>query len=165
MCGALLKIYLSTADTCERIKMPDTDLISAIHRIHIALASSEAALLDEIAGITINQWRVLSLVGDHSEKMSRDIAKKSCVDPAAISRAIHSLQALGWLAFRQRPSDRRVLDLELTSAGRKIHDMVGPQMRQWRRRVNRELSITEHDKTVDSLSKIERAVRSAEHEE
>lgn len=145
--------------------MPDTDLISAIHRVHIALAGSEAALLDEIAGVTINQWRVLSLVGDHSETMARDIAKKSCVDPAAISRAIRSLQALGWLACRQRPSDRRVLDLELTPAGRKIYAMVGPKMRQWRKRVNRELSEIEHDTTADSLNKIERVVRPAGREE
>ena len=97
-------------------------------RLHHALNAQAVSVLDKVAGITLLQWRVIAMVGSGTTTSARDIARKSIIDPALISRTVKGLETRDLLKTSRQSADRRILNLELTPKGRAIFERTLPHM-------------------------------------
>lgn len=126
-------------------------------RLHHALNAQTAAVLDRVAGISLAQWRVLVMVGAGTATTARDISRRSIIDPAMISRTTHALEQAGMLQTHRPESDRRVVELSLTSRGREIYDRTLPYMQARNRELLAHLDPDERDAIYRILEKLESA--------
>ncbi len=79
-------------------------------------ADAELAVHD----LTYVQWLPLYKLMLSSDTTSANLARDLCSDPGAITRALDRLEAKGMLRRERSTTDRRVVHLVLTDAGRAI---------------------------------------------
>ena len=84
-------------------------LTCRILRLHHALDAQAVAILSDISGIGLGQWRVLAMVGAGGVMTARDPARATGLDPAFISRTVRSLEdaSLLWTGQARRQSTGR----------------------------------------------------------
>lgn len=99
-----------------------------IARLHLAISAQATALLAETSGLSLGQWRVITIVASGLASTSRELAAIMSFDPAFVSRTVSSLESEGLLATRRQQGDKRVLELTLTERGRKLHAKTLPVM-------------------------------------
>ncbi len=73
-------------------------------------------------GVGLAEWRVIAAIAVEPRTTAMDISEQSCIDPGAISRVVFSLTERGFVSQAIDPLDRRRRCLDLTGAGRKLHD-------------------------------------------
>lgn len=84
-----------------------------------------AARYAKEAGLTIPEWRVLAHL-DHSGAVSvRDIHARVNLDKSMVSRAASRLEKAGFLRKSGHETDRRLIVMELTPAGRDLMARLG----------------------------------------
>jgi DNA-binding MarR family transcriptional regulator len=84
--------------------------IRALARLH--------RLLDSVdAGITIPQYRMLAILSDGGERSAR-LAERLAVRKPTVTALATGLIAAGYAERESEPSDRRIVRLVLTDAGR-----------------------------------------------
>jgi len=81
-------------------------------------------------GITRREWGVLMWLAQQPGLPPSALAERLELDRARISRAIASLQAKGLVHRHPRPGNRRLAVLQLTAAGRQLHQALFPQIRE-----------------------------------
>ncbi|MEM9059376.1 MAG: MarR family transcriptional regulator [Pseudomonadota bacterium] len=126
-------------------------------KLHHALNAQAVAVLDRVAGITLAQWRIIALIGSGTAKTARDIAQKSIIAPAVISRTTRTLEDAGLLSTRRPSSDRRVLEMTLTDEGRRIYETTLPHMQARQRALLKALAPEERDVIFEMFEKLETA--------
>lgn len=77
-------------------------------------------------GITVAEGRVLTAVHSFGPLSTRNIADKTRMDKAKITRAVKRLIERGWLTRRINPDDNRLIILTLTPDGLAIHAAIVP---------------------------------------
>lgn len=78
-------------------------------------------------GLSIPEWRVLAHLAQAKEPLSvREIHQRVDMDKSKISRAAARLERNGLVTKRENPQDRRLVDLELTEAGRDLYAAITP---------------------------------------
>lgn len=80
-------------------------------------------------GITVAEGRVLTAVHSFGPLSTRNIADRTRMDKAKITRAVKQLIARGWLDRRINPDDNRLIILTLTPAGLAMHALIVPIIR------------------------------------
>lgn len=128
-----------------------------IVRLHHALNAQAASVLDRVAGLSLGQWRIMAMVGSGTARTARDIARKSILDPAAISRAVRSLEQDGLLTSSRTDADRRVVTLTLTPAGFQTFENTLPRMQARQDALLDALDPGERDAVFGILEKLENA--------
>lgn len=94
--------------------------------------------------LSINEWRVMAIVGRYPGSSAGDVAERAAMDKVAVSRAVARLLEAGRLKRRVAPDDRRRSVLALSAAGGRIYDRITPVL-------------LEYEKTLlDSLSERDR---------
>ena len=78
------------------------------------------------SGLTLAEWRVLTVLYSSSPLTSRQLSLHLRADKAEISRACTCLSKKEYISTTQDPSDRRSAFLEITARGRRLHDKVIP---------------------------------------
>lgn len=126
-------------------------------RAHFALNAQAMDLLEEHAGITLSQWRVMTFVGVGDATTSRAVAAQAGLDPAIISRALKLLEDQGLMKVSRLPEDRRTLALELTPAGQSIFERTLPIMQARQEALMDALDPAEREMILRCLEKIELA--------
>lgn len=134
-------------------------------RVHHALNAQAVAVLDRVAGITLPQWRVLAMVGSGMATTARDIAKKSIIDPAMISRTVHGLEEAGHMTTSRPDRDRRVLEIALTEKGREVYERILPHMQARQKSLLDALEPSERAVIYKILDKLEIAAEQREFTE
>lgn len=86
-------------------------------------------------GITRREWRILSYLAPHDGVPPSGLSRMAGLDKAQTSRTVASMMEKGLLLRTALPSDRRHAVLQLTPAGRELHDRILPLIRH----INREL--------------------------
>lgn len=74
--------------------------------------------------VTLNQWRILGLVSAFGPVPSREVRERLYMDKGQFSRIVNQLVDRGLIHTRPLASNASALALDLTSAGRKLHDML-----------------------------------------
>ena len=98
-------------------------------RLHNAMNAQAVALLAKASGITLGQWRMIALVASGEVSSSRDLSRIFGFDPAFVSRTVGSLEAAGLMTSKRSTLDKRLLELEITEAGRRVYEKTLPTMR------------------------------------
>jgi len=87
-------------------------------------ADAELAVHD----LTYVQWLPLYKLMICSDTTSAGLARDLGIDPAAVTRALDRLEAKGMLRRERSTTDRRVVQLALTDAGRDVASQVPQAM-------------------------------------
>ncbi|HEV7606345.1 MAG TPA: MarR family transcriptional regulator [Steroidobacteraceae bacterium] len=77
-------------------------------------------------GITFQQWVVLMNLRDEVATTTAGLCQELRHDSGAMTRLIDQLDERGFIGRRRQEADRRIVDLELTSSGRKMVDSLIP---------------------------------------
>jgi DNA-binding MarR family transcriptional regulator len=96
-----------------------------VRRLYTLLLSRfEAALAHE--HFTLTQWIVLARLQEGRAHTASDIAHDLGHDTGALTRVVDQLQRRGLIARRRSQRDRRVVQLDLTRAGRAMVEALLP---------------------------------------
>ncbi|PQA86075.1 MarR family winged helix-turn-helix transcriptional regulator [Hyphococcus luteus] len=76
--------------------------------------------------VTMNEFRVIMLIGRLGTAASHEIADMSGVTTMSVSRAVTSLERKGWIACRVDDENRRRKILRLTREGEKLYKQMLP---------------------------------------
>ncbi|MGQ9366805.1 MarR family winged helix-turn-helix transcriptional regulator [Azospirillum sp. ST 5-10] len=99
-------------------------------------------------GVTLPEWRVMSIIASRDGTTARDISRALATDKAWVGLSVKSLAERGLLTRSSDTQDSRRVLLSLTTRGRDLHDaiMAVAQRRQ------RRLLATLPDGAADVLS-------------
>ncbi len=96
-----------------------------IRRLYtLLLARFEGALAQ--ADFTLTQWIVLIQLRDGISRTASDLASDLDHDSGALTRVLDQLERRGFLSRRRSSQDRRIVELELTPAGKAIAEELLP---------------------------------------
>lgn len=77
-------------------------------------------------GITFQQWVVLMHLRDGLATTTAELSRETRHDSGAMTRLVDQLEERGFIERRRQDVDRRVIDLALTSSGRKMVESLIP---------------------------------------
>ncbi|HEX9857400.1 MAG TPA: MarR family winged helix-turn-helix transcriptional regulator [Paracoccaceae bacterium] len=105
--------------------------LSAFLPYQLAVASSRvsrdfADLYRGEFGLSIPEWRVLAHLAQSGAVSVREIHARVDMDKSKVSRAAARLEASGLIEKREHATDRRLLDMSLTAAGRELVARILP---------------------------------------
>ncbi|RJY09053.1 MarR family winged helix-turn-helix transcriptional regulator [Aurantiacibacter aquimixticola] len=111
--------------------MQPTSLLARFLPYQLSLASN--AVSGRIAveyrqrwGLSIPEWRVMAVLGDAGAMTQRDLTKRTLMDKVAVNRACKVLEERDLAQRTPNENDGRSHLLELTDAGRAMHDEIMP---------------------------------------
>ncbi len=104
------------------------------------------------------------MIGSEGVSTSRDLNKRSAMDPAIICRALRSLEKSGLVELARSESDRRVLQVHLTASGSRLHEQMFSKMKARQKRLLKSLAPDEATAFIQIIYKLERAAKSADDE-
>jgi DNA-binding MarR family transcriptional regulator len=78
------------------------------------------------AGVTFQQWVVLMHLRDELATTIVELCRETRHDSGAMTRLIDQLEERGFIERQRQVADRRVVDLALTPAGRKMVESLIP---------------------------------------
>ncbi|HBK90378.1 MAG TPA: MarR family transcriptional regulator [Parvularcula sp.] len=77
-------------------------------------------------GIGVREWRVIAILGDQGPANAGEMVGPAAFDKATVSRAINTLEELGFVERLPDQSDGRKQLVRLTSSGVVFHDRIVP---------------------------------------
>jgi DNA-binding MarR family transcriptional regulator len=98
-----------------------------------------AALYQAEFGLSIPEWRVLAHLSQSGTVSVREIQAKVDMDKSKVSRAATRLEDAGLIEKRTHGTDKRLLDMHLTDAGRALMARIVPIARAYEDRVMADL--------------------------
>lgn len=90
------------------------------------VSTSIARAYDKRFGLTIPEWRVIAILGRFPGLSGAEVAERTMMDKVAVSRAVSKLIRNGRVDREFADADRRRSILNLSEAGRKVHDEIAP---------------------------------------
>ena len=97
-----------------------------LNRLAAEMSKRLHEIYGERYGIDIPEWRVLATLGARNHATAQEIVLSTRTHKSTISRAVSRLIDMGWVERARAESDRRNLELQLTTIGRKMHDEIVP---------------------------------------
>lgn len=82
------------------------------------------------AGLTEQQWRVLRVLWEHAEIAQSALAGLTLIPAPSLTGVVDRLTASGLIDRRRSDSDRRVVYVFATPAGRKLEERLMPEVAQ-----------------------------------
>lgn len=120
---------VTARETVSRTPLQDF-LTYRIANLANALNTQAGDILRRECGISLNDWRVLSLAALPGLRTTRDMVAASGMDSAIISRALHRLEDGGLIQTVRGTKDRREREICLTAKGRALHADMVPTMQR-----------------------------------
>lgn len=71
-------------------------------------------------GHSMPRWRILLALHQSGEMSQKALAQLLRTDPAALTRQIKAIEAMGWVERHSDPQDNRLTNVALTSEGSKV---------------------------------------------
>lgn len=105
--------------------MSDLDvLLAALPRVYDALRTR--TYRDVASGVRLSehQLRILGNLDDRDPSMVGELAEHMGVTPSTMSLNLKRLETAGFLRRDRDPADRRVMNVRLTEAGRRVRDAI-----------------------------------------
>jgi DNA-binding MarR family transcriptional regulator len=126
-----------------------TELLSTrLLRLSNTLALYSSRRYRQQFGVTLPEWRVMSIVASRDGMTARDISRILATDKAWVGLSVKSLARRGYLTRAGDKEDSRRVLLRLTRQGKQIHDAIMSVARQRQRRLRAALP----EGTADILS-------------
>lgn len=145
--------------TLSRLRAPATidDLLN--YRLMRLLAVSSAPVIrlcEGRYGISRREWRLVALLAHHGALSPSALADEADLDRARTSRAIGALLGKRLVERAAQPGDRRRARVQLSPAGRALHDELFPQVADFNRRLVSVLDDAAADQLLASLDALSR---------
>lgn len=112
---------------------------------YTAVSQSVADIYSKSHGLTVNEWRVMSVLGNRPPLSASEAVDHSSLDKVQVSRAIKGLLKSGLLERRTDGADRRRVHLILTARGREIFLELVPMVAARERELLQGLSPAEQE--------------------
>lgn len=109
-------------------------------------------------GLKVTEWRVMAVLGDGGPLTQRDLTALTLMDKVAVNRACKVLEERELVSRAPNVQDGRSHHLELTAAGREMHDQAMPLVKDMEGRVFEPFSDAELDVFKDMLRRIRASV-------
>jgi DNA-binding MarR family transcriptional regulator len=77
-------------------------------------------------GVSVPEWRVIAILGRFPGLSAVEVAERTMMDKVAVSRAVTKLIANGRIDREFANADRRRSILNLSDAGRQLHNEIAP---------------------------------------
>jgi len=77
-------------------------------------------------GVGVREWRVIAILGDTGPLSAADMVGPAAFDKATVSRAVNTLDALGYVERMPDHHDGRKQLVRLTERGVDLHDRIVP---------------------------------------
>lgn len=97
------------------------------------ISTTVAKAYDRRFSVSIPEWRVIAVVGRFPGLSAIEVAERTLMDKVAVSRAVTKLIKNGRLDRQFADSDRRRSILNLSVAGRQLHDEIAQLALQFER--------------------------------
>jgi DNA-binding MarR family transcriptional regulator len=101
----------------------------SFHVVRLAQALQRASsrqYLDDV-DLTVSDWRILALVRRYGPVQFAEVAQRSSLDKAQVSRTVKNLRERGLLAAEGDSAHAQRIVLSVTAAGRRAHAQVLPR--------------------------------------
>ena len=105
-------------------------------------------------GLKIPEWRVMAVLGDSGARTQRELVHATRMDKVAVNRACKVLEDRNLARRRPNARDGRSHHLELTAAGKAMHDRIMPHALDMEQRLLAPLSEAERKQFVSLLARI-----------
>lgn len=132
------------------------------YRIAI-LSSSMSGLIAQAYesrfGLTLNQWRVLFILGEHETLSANEISSLSLMDKMTVSRVLKKLAARKLIDRTLSASDNRKTIITLSLTGRSIHAEILPIARQYEEQLQVCLTDEENQMLSDIIKRLQTQIR------
>jgi DNA-binding MarR family transcriptional regulator len=137
-----------------------SSLIPTVAKAHRKLAGS---LLQEL-GLAPGQQFVLMLLWDESPQAQADLTRQLMVEPPTTAKMLARLEAVGFIARERSATDRRVVLVSLTDAGRALRAPVTAVWQRLEELTIAALSPQEQDQLRDLLARVAGSITTASAE-
>lgn len=105
-------------------------------------------------GLKIPEWRVMAVLGDSGARTQRELVHATRMDKVAVNRACKVLEDRSLVQRSPNARDGRSHHLELTAAGKEMHDRIMPHALEMEQRLLAPLSAAERKQFVSLLARI-----------
>lgn len=129
------------------------------HRLAVVSARAQrlfARAYAEQVGLSIAEWRVLSVLARSGDLSATDVARQSAMDKVKVSRAVRALLDRRLLRRAEDRHDRRVRRLAITALGRRTQAGMMPLVQSLEREMLGPLSTEDRDRLRSVLSRLDR---------
>ena len=134
--------------------MSDTaDVNYAIIRLARAHRHRAGMLLGRL-GLHPGQEVVLTMLAAQDGRSATDLAAGACVEPGTMSRTLASLERAGYLIRQESTSDRRAVQVTLTSKGRAVQADVDTAWQELARQTTAGLTATDRRTLLDLVARV-----------
>ncbi|KMS52146.1 MarR family transcriptional regulator [Sphingobium cupriresistens LL01] len=103
------------------------DTLHRVLRLANKLMAPFSTYLEHRYKISLNEFRLLMLIGRHPNSASHELAEMTGVNPMSVSRAVAALQKHGRIAVERDPGNKRRKTLILTDEGQRLYGLMRPQ--------------------------------------
>jgi DNA-binding MarR family transcriptional regulator len=133
------------------------EVVEAVLASSRALVALSARSIADTQDVTLPQYRML-VVLDQSPTNLKALAEALDVTPSTAMRMIDRLEVAGLVRRSVPPQDRRVTNLELTTAGKRVVRQVTTRRRRDLRKVIEQVPADQHEALADAMSSFAEAV-------
>ncbi|MEJ2514251.1 MAG: MarR family winged helix-turn-helix transcriptional regulator [Gammaproteobacteria bacterium] len=123
------------------------------------ISSSIAGAYSEYFGLSINEWRVMAVLGRFPGLSAAEVAERTAMDKVAVSRAVARLIDSGRARRETAAEDRRRSVLELTAEGRRIYDRLTPVLLRYEAELLDALGPSQRRRLMGLLTDLQEAAR------
>jgi DNA-binding MarR family transcriptional regulator len=110
-------------------------------------------------GHSMPRWRILLMLHQSGEMSQKALCRLLRIDPAALTRQIKAIEAMGWVERHSDPQDNRLTNVALTPAGSQVVLSTLPRRSAFIQNALSDLSHDDMDKLNQMLSKLEERLR------
>ncbi|HWL83113.1 MAG TPA: MarR family transcriptional regulator [Roseomonas sp.] len=105
-------------------------------------------------GLSIPEWRVVAVVGQHGTASTQEVIERTGMDRVRVSRAVIRLADKGLLQRQPHPRDQRAQILRLSRKGRTVYGEIVPLARALQAALASALSEREQQQLLAILDKV-----------
>jgi len=109
--------------------------------------------------LTLNEWRVMAMVGAQPGCNASQVAEYSGLDKMAVSRALAGLQRAKRLQRHEDPTDQRRSRLYLSAAGRSVYEAALARAQEREAELFANITAQEREQLSAMLDKLIASVR------
>ncbi len=122
------------------------------------ISTSLSRIYDQQFGVSVAEWRILTVLAEHENLQARDIGLTIKMDKVKVSRAVASLTERKLLLRTPSKQDGRATDLRLSAAGRRLYQEIVPRALEWEKSLVAPLPAHDVGKLFEFLDILDRRV-------
>lgn len=119
------------------------------------LARNTARVHANQFNLSAPEWRIVAVLGQQGAISTSTVIGQTLMDKVRVSRAVAKLLKAGLVTRESDPRDRRLAVLDLTQAGREVHEQIVPLIKDAETEIMAALTQTERETLGRVLTKIE----------